>query len=71
MEKIVIQATRTCDEALMTFFKITYYMEKELIFSKFPTLYDLLLLINAITTIKMYYDDKACADMLICISSVT
>jgi hypothetical protein len=39
MEKHVAQATRTCDEALMTLFKTTYYVGKETIpFNKFPSL---------------------------------
>ena len=71
MEKVVVQATKTCDEALMKLFKTSYYVGKELLpFSKFPTLCDLLLSGNATITIKMYHDDKACADMLVCISSV-
>jgi len=71
MEKIVVQATRSCDEALMTLFKTAHYVGKELLpFNKFPTLCDLLLSVNATITTKMYHDDKACADMLVCISSV-
>ena len=59
MEKIVVQATKTCDEALMTLFKTTYYAGKELLpFNKFFTLCDLLLLVNATITTKMYHDDN-------------
>ena len=55
----------------MKLFKTSYYVGKELLpFSKFPTLCDLLLSGNATITIKMYHDDKVCADMLVCISSV-
>ena len=55
----------------MTLFKTTHYMRQELLpFGKFPTLCNLLLSVNAIIITKMYYDDKACADMLVCISSV-
>ena len=55
----------------MTLFKITHYVRKEfLLFSKFPTLCDLLLSINATIITKMYHDDKVCADIFVCISSV-
>jgi hypothetical protein len=71
MEKHVAQATRTCDEALMTLFKTTYYVGKETIpFSKFPSLCGLLLSVNSTITDKLYHDEKSCAEMLVCISSV-
>ena len=71
MEKVVVQVTKTCDEALMTLFKTSHYVGKELLhFSKFPTLFDLMLSVNATITTKMYHNNKACADMLVCISSV-
>ena len=71
MERTVAQATKTCNEALMTLFKTIHYVEKELLsFSKFPTLCDLFILINVIISTKIYHDDKACADILVCISSV-
>ena len=71
MEKIVVQTRRTYNEALMTLFKTTYYVGKKLLpFIKFPILCDLLLSVIAIITTKMFHDDKVCADMLVCISSV-
>jgi len=71
MERIEAQATKTYDEALLIHFKTTHYARKELLpFNKFSTLCNLLLSINVTITTKMYHDDKACADMLTCISSV-
>ena len=71
MEKIVAQATRTCDESLMSLFETAYYEGKEFIpFSKFASLCQLLLSMNATLTKKLYHDDKACADMVVSISSV-
>ena len=41
MDKIIVQATMTCDEALITFFIISHYVGIELLpFSKIPTLCD-------------------------------
>ena len=55
----------------MTFIKTTHYVGKKFLpLSKFPTLCDLLLSVNATIPTKMDYDDKACVDMLVCISNV-
>ena len=71
MEKHIAQQSKTADEALLTLFKAAYYIGMGTIpFSKFPPLYDLLVDLKTDITPSLYHNDKACADMLICISSV-
>ena len=70
MEKHIAQQLKRADEALLTLFKAAYYIGMGTIpFSKFPPLCDLLVDLKTNIT-PLYHDDKACADMLIYISSV-
>jgi len=51
MEKVIIESNKTCDEAVLVFFKATYFIGKEtLSFCKFPGLCKLLLSLNAAIT---------------------
>ncbi len=71
MEKHIAEQSKTADNALLTLFKTTYYIGMGTIpFSKFTPLCDLLVDLKTEITPTLYHDDKACADMLICISSV-
>ena len=71
LERAVAITNRTCDEALMSLFRVAYIMVKEMItFHKFPSLCDLLVVCKAIMIEKLYYDEKTCADMVFAIFNV-
>ena len=70
-KKIISSDQRACDEVLQTPFKVAYFTEKQsLPYSKFPTLCKLLIYVNALITPSMYQDEKACSDLIRCISVV-
>ena len=69
MERAILHSQRACDEALMTLFRAAYFIGKQsLPFSKFPSLCDLLKSVKAPITTSMYQDEKACANLIWCIS---
>jgi hypothetical protein len=71
LQKAVVAANHSCDEAVVSLFKAAYFMGKETIPShKFPTLCNLLVSCKAPMTEKLYHDEKACNDMVFAISSV-
>lgn len=71
MVKAIAQANKTCDEAVFNLFRIAYYIGKNTIpFNKFPPLCELFVRVKACITEKLYHDEKACADMIFCISKV-
>jgi hypothetical protein len=71
MEKAIVVVSQSCDERMLALFKIAYFIGKEILpFSKFLKLYKLLVDLKACITKDLYHDDKSCADMLFCISSV-
>ena len=70
-KKTIFSGERVCDEALQTLFKATYFTGKQsLPYSKFPALCKLLMSVNAPITSSMYQDEKACSDLIRCISVV-
>lgn len=71
LQKVVAAANHSCDEALLSFFKATYFMGKETIpFHKFPTLCNLLISCKAPMIKKLYHDKKTCNEMVFGISSI-
>jgi hypothetical protein len=71
MEKAIAVANQTCDEAMLALFKVAYFIVKETLpFSKFLKLCKLLVDLKAYITKDLYYDDKSCADLIFCASSV-
>jgi hypothetical protein len=71
MEKAIFVGQRACDEALQTLFKAAYFTWKQsLPYSKFPALCKLLMFVNAPITASMYQDEKACSELIFCISTV-
>ena len=71
MEKTIFDGQRACDEALQTLFKATYFTWKQFLpYFKFPALCKLLMFVNAPITASMYQDEKACSDLIMCISAV-
>ena len=70
-EKAIVNSQRACDQALLTLFKATYFIGKQsLPYSKFPALCILLKSIAAPITATLYQDEKACVDLVCCISVV-
>jgi len=46
-------------------FKVAYFLGKQsLSYSKFPSLYKLLVSVNAPMTLSLYHDEKACVDLI-------
>jgi hypothetical protein len=71
IHKALAATNKTCDEVLLTIFRVAYYIGKNTIpFNKFTPLCNLLVLVKACITKKLYYDEKSCADMVFCISKV-
>ena len=69
MEKCIAEANRVCNNAMHSLFQATYYMGKEIIsLHKFPSLCSLFVKVKANMTEKLYYDEKNCGKILICIS---
>ena len=55
------QVTKSCDEALLTLFRVAYYLDRETIpFCKYSTLYDLFLVYKSPITNGLYHDEKSC-----------
>jgi hypothetical protein len=71
MEKAIFVGQRACDEALQTIFKTAYFTGKQYLpYSKFSVLCKLLMSVNALITASMYQNEKACRDLIFCISTV-
>ena len=71
MEKMMHQVIKSCDEALLTLFRATYYLDRETIpFCKYSALCDLLLTYKSPITNGLYHDEKSCAEMIYCISTI-
>ena len=71
MEKMVAAVNKVCDDAVLSLFKAAYFLGKEIIgYCKFLALCQLLLSVHTNITTKLYHDEKACAEMLFCISKV-
>ena len=71
MKKMMHQVTKSCDEALLTLFRVAYYLDrKTTLFSKYSTLCDLLLTCKSPITNSLYYDEKSFAKMIYCISTI-
>ena len=71
MEKAILSRHRACVEALHTLFRAAYITGKQsLPYSKFLALYKLLVSVKAPITTSMYQDEKACSDLVWCISVV-
>ena len=71
MEKMVAASNKACDEAVLSLFKAAYFLGRETIsYCKFPALCEMLVSVNANIPTKLYHDEKACAEMLFCISKV-
>ena len=71
MKKTISSDQCACDEALQFLFKATYFTGKQsLPYSKFPALCKLLMSVNAPITSSMYQDEKACSDLIRCISII-
>ena len=71
MEKLIRAANKCCDEALITFFRATYFLgEKTIIFDKYLAICELLITSKASYTKSMYYDEKYYAELLFYISNV-
>ena len=71
MEKMMHQVTKSCDEALLTLFRAAYYLGREKITScKHSALCDLLLTYKSPITNGLYHDEKSCAKMIYCISTI-
>ena len=71
MEKMVVASNKVCDDAILSLFKVAYFLAKETIgYCKFPTLCELLLSVHANITTKLFHDEKPCAVMLFYISRV-
>ena len=71
MKKMMHEVTKSCNEALLTLFRATYYLNrKSMFFSKYPVLYDLLLTCKSPITNGLYHDEKSCAKMIFCISTL-
>ena len=71
MEKMMHQVTKSCNEALLTLFRVAYYLSRETIpFCKYSSLYDLLLTCKSFITNGLYHDEKSCVEMIYCISIV-
>lgn len=69
MEKCIAEANRVCNNAMHSLFRATYYIGKEIIsLHKFPGLCSLFVKVKANMTEKLYYDEKNCGKILICIS---
>ena len=71
LQKAIAVANLSCDQALISHFRVSYFMEKECVpFHKFPSLCNLLVSYNAPMTSKLYHDKKAYIEMVFGISSV-
>jgi len=71
MKKTIFSRYRACDEAIYTLFQAIYFIGKQsLSHAKFLTLYKLLQLVKTSITMSMYQDEKACTNLILCISVV-
>ena len=71
MEKTISSDERICNEALQIIFKVNYFRMKQFLqYSEFPTLYTLLMSMNAHIISNIYQDEKTCSDLIWCISVV-
>ena len=71
MEKIILIGQDTCNEALKTLFKAAYFIGKQFFpYFKFFALCKLLMFVNAPIITSMYQDEKACSDLITCISAI-
>ena len=71
MKKIIEKIITTCDGALITLFRLAYFLAKETVpLTKFPYLYKLLLKSKSNIIESLYHDEKSCAEMLFFIPNV-
>ena len=71
MEKVIKEVSRTCNEAILSLFRVAYYIGKSLIpFARFLELLELLVSEKATMTESLYHDEKSCFDLFFCILSI-
>ena len=71
MEKTISSDEHICNEALQIIFKVNYFRMKQFLqYSKFPTLYTLLMSMNAHIISNIHHDEKTCSDLIRYISVV-
>jgi hypothetical protein len=71
LEKCVAQANRACDEAVMSLFKVVYFLGTKFIpCHKFASLCELLVSCKTPITEKLYHHEKTCVDMMYAISTI-
>ena len=70
LEKVIKQKQRASHESLASLFRVTYFIGKQsLLYAKF-FLCLLFASVKASITKSMYHDEKSCADLIACMSSV-
>jgi hypothetical protein len=71
LAKVVAQANKSCDEAVLNLFRVAYYIGKNTIpFNKYMPLCELLLTAKANITERFYHDEKTCVDTIFCTSKI-